>query len=90
MKTFNNALLKIRVHNLYIHIHIVYNIFVYRIVSNGNGAVTAVESAHSDDVENHLHVDGVTYEHTGHDHHVSRSFILMIALSLHHLFEGKM
>ena len=33
-------------------------------------------------------IHGITYQHTGHDHHASRSLILIVALSLHRIFEG--
>ena len=55
-------------------------------ISAPNGVSNGGANGHSHDV---IHsIDGITYEHSESDHHVSRSYILMIALSLHHFFEG--
>ena len=34
-------------------------------------------------------IHGMTHQHTDHDHHASRSLVLIVALSLHRIFEGR-
>ena len=64
------------------------NMKIEEIASVSNGVTNEKTDDKVEDDPHRIETGSHHNDHSPIDHHISRSFILMVALSLHHFFEG--